>query len=265
MFESYKISKAVEKNDLLRLEKLLLKGVSPDLRDESYDPLPIEIAIWNGHVEAARTLLEHGSNPLLRNRHNSCSGNIFDLAIYYKQYEVARMIMARFPEVLGLQNGKTPLHHAATNGDLDGVKFLLDAGVDPLIKSESNRLAIYYASEKKYDDVIEVLQPYSEKLQQQKLLSMPQTPDSWQKLGDEKIAHITVDNVIGFRITDIFNFSAEERTTIYESLSKPVQSMDVKQFEHSSAAAVEEAFARLKEQAGLEKFGATFARKTFGK
>jgi hypothetical protein len=46
----------------------------------------------------------------------------------------------------------------------------------------------------------------------------PANSDSWQKLSDDRIAHVVYETAIGYRLTEIFNFTNRECVRICRSI-----------------------------------------------
>lgn len=185
--------------------------------------------------------------------------------------------------------GRMPLELAALKGNVTAaalasgggghaemVTFLIDAGFDPAAKNAENRNALYMAQRKSHPDVIEILEAYHEKsplprpvLLQQIAEAAPQaasaaagnTPDGWHVLADDRIAHVTLDAAIGYKITEIFNFAARERTRLYHNLETRAESAESRDFDDiAEKAPLEEALERLRTAGRLVGADAVYTR-----
>lgn len=154
----------------------------------------------------------------------------------------------------------TALHHAAYKGRFDIVVELLRAGADPNLRTTEGRNAFGWATVREHAEVAELLKPYIKKLTE--TVDLPPPPDAgeekpqsapaeWKKLSGEKIARVTVEADIGYRITEIFNFAAQERTTLYRNLETGAESVETRSFlSMEGRAELEEALEELQKQGG---------------
>lgn len=154
----------------------------------------------------------------------------------------------------------TALHHAVYKGRFNLVVELLRAGADPNLRTVEGRNAYGWATLREHPEVAEILQPYMKKVTETVDLPPPPggeeetrepAPVEWKKLSGEKIARVTVEPGIGYRITEIFNFAAQERTTLYRNLETGAESVETRSFlSMEGRKDLEEALEELQKQGG---------------
>jgi len=89
----------------------------------------------HGHPSALRALLKHG---LLDPNHCNQTDPPLQYALSKRNYDMARILLECGADVDGVSNkkgGQTALCHAAQMGYTEDVKFLLEHGADPFLKS----------------------------------------------------------------------------------------------------------------------------------
>ena len=106
---------------------LLLRGANPNLATRT-GQTPMHTAAIAGDIETMRLLLDHnaGLHPL------ETAGTPLSAAVQQHRVEAVKFLLQRGakPDVAPPQNGMTSLHWAATLGQPDIVKLLLDAGAN---------------------------------------------------------------------------------------------------------------------------------------
>src|SRR5262245_29824767 len=106
------------------------------------------------HTQLASALLsvaqEHGYSSWralkaeLDQRHSTHASQFFD-AIFRRDSAAVRQLLRDEPALIGarhVRHDATGLHHAATCGDVDTVRVLLDAGADPNDVGDDTRLGV---------------------------------------------------------------------------------------------------------------------------
>ncbi len=78
--------------------------------------------------------------------------------------------------------------------------------------------------------------------------------DAWRKLPGERIAHVAVEEAIGYRITEIFNFSAREKTTLYRNLESNAETVETRGFDAiGDKTPIEQALEELRKRGGISE------------
>ncbi|OOG39671.1 ankyrin repeat domain-containing protein [Polaromonas sp. A23] len=113
---------------------------------------PLMMAALKGHLEAAAALIKRdadvnktGWTPL---HYAASNGHIAVMALLLENHAY---IDAESP------NGTTPLMMAAQYGTAPAVKFLLEAGADPLLKNQQSLTAVDFARRTSRTESVEIL------------------------------------------------------------------------------------------------------------
>ncbi len=118
---------------------------------------PLGLAIFFGHREAARLLLDAGANPRTPSR-NALRVAPLHSAVAAGDLEAVRMLIARGAEADPVEFlGATPLHSAAMSGRADIARVLIEAGADPERKTKDQKTALDLAEAGGHAQVAELL------------------------------------------------------------------------------------------------------------
>ena len=283
-FAASRIAEAIREDRIDDLRNLLVNKKANPNASEEYGRTPMELAVRKGNAEALQLLIDAGADTQM----NYEDGTLLHVAAERGHIAAARLLIETYPYMLSAEDDRrnTPLHIAANAGYAEMVTFLIDSGANPALKNKENRTPLYLAQKQSHPDVIEILQAYHEANPLPKP-AMPRQIEaaraaaprqietaaplqidaaanddgSWRKLADDRIAHVTVEAPIGYKITEIFNFSARERTRIYHNLETRLDSAQTQGFDEiPEKAPIEDALARLRMLGGTAEEGAIHAR-----
>ena len=155
IFEAAAVGNAERVRALLATDPSLAGAYAPD------GFFPLGLAVFFGHPEAARVLLDAGAdvNAVARNR---MGVRAIHAAVADKSETVAaelvELLVARGADVNARQHGGfTPLHGAAQNGRAPVVDLLLAHGADPGITTEDGRTAADLAAAQGHTGIAERL------------------------------------------------------------------------------------------------------------
>ena len=96
---------------------------------------PLHYAAFADNVPAAAALIEAGAEVDARAK-NKFENTPLQVSLLTSSREVARLLISKGARVNATQaEGITALHEAASSGDVEIVRMLLDAGADPLARS----------------------------------------------------------------------------------------------------------------------------------
>ncbi|MEZ0225284.1 MAG: ankyrin repeat domain-containing protein [Alphaproteobacteria bacterium] len=261
MFKKSKLHEAINTGDTKVVKDMLDLGVDPNYTDD-YGRSFLYFAVSRGNRDAAELLLQNGAKVDLKTRSD---GTLLHLAAKKGGIEIAGMLLARQAELIGMKDsdGNTALHAAAEHGYAEMASFLIERGADPNLKNFANRTPLFLAQKVGYVEVSELLKPLtlSAKTTPQ-IEAAPESPPEpaaespWKKLPGERIAHIAVEETIGYRITEIFNFSARERTTLYQNLDTKIETAETRSFDQiGDKSALEQALTELQKRGGMADAG----------
>ncbi|ETP25829.1 hypothetical protein F441_01334 [Phytophthora nicotianae CJ01A1] len=121
---------AVRKNDLRKLQEVLLRGVSPNQRDVAEKGTPLHLACELGDLDSVMLLSEFTADLEARDE----AGNTPLLAACFQgNFECVKFLLQSAVSLQAAnENGDSALHLAAWDGSISCVKILLDYGVDPM-------------------------------------------------------------------------------------------------------------------------------------
>jgi len=227
-FKGNRMRYAIEHNEVEDVKKLLARGVKADLEDD-FGRSFLWHAVNNSNPDIAALLLEKGAGLKVAEG----SDTLLHLAARRGSRELVEMIFDRDPAQLNAKGryGDTPLHYAALNGYDDVVTFLLEKGSQPQVKNFDNRTPLFLAQQNKHEDVATILKAAMGLPDNKAAPLEASADDEWRKLSDDKIARVTVEAAIGYKITEIFNFASRERATIYHNLDTKAETMETRTFD----------------------------------
>ncbi len=275
-FAASRIADAIREDRIDDLRDLLVRKKANPNACEEYGRTPMEIAVRKGSVAALQLLIDAGAETQM----NYEDGTLLHVAAERGHLGAAKLLIDTYPHMLASEDDRrnTPLHIAAHAGYAEMVTFLIDSGANPALKNKENRTALYLAQKQSHPDVIEILQAYHDA----NPLPKPAMPrqieaaraaeplqietavnddDGWRKLADDRIAHVTVEAPIGYKITEVFNFAARERTRIYHNLETRLDSAQTQGFDEiPDKTSIEEALVRLRTLGGTVDEGLIHAR-----
>ena len=124
---------------------------------------PLGLAVFFGHPDTARWLIEHGADVEMAAR-NPLKVRPLHAAASASQLESAAMLIEKGADVNATQQaGLTPLHAAAGNGQLDFARLLLTHGAALDAKCDAGKTAMDYATENKQTEMARFLESASSK------------------------------------------------------------------------------------------------------
>ncbi|MPZ41201.1 MAG: ankyrin repeat domain-containing protein [Rhizobiales bacterium] len=181
--------------NVAEIERLIGDGERPNIQD-SNSRTPLHVAVYQKHHAAARALLRLGANPnaldaqrydvvtiaavhndiemlnivleggaSARNVTSPYDGTALITAAHLGHVDVVRILIAhKAPLDHANMRGWTALHEAVVLGNggpnhVATVDALVKAGADPDIKDRRGFTAIMYARQRRYDEIIKILEP----------------------------------------------------------------------------------------------------------
>ncbi len=167
------------------------------------------------------------------------------------------------------EQGVTALHLAAARGDADVIKVLVTAGADMQAVTKAGKTIWDFAVDNGKDYQAQVLkadaaknlvarrqkaeaQKVVEEAKQVERQAEKKPVDPWQLLSNDRVAFSSVERGLGYKLTEIFNFSARTYTQITHNLNTKSEAVVMKTFdEFSDKTPIEKA------HGALERLGGT--------
>jgi ankyrin repeat protein len=147
------LRKAVEFDDGNTVQKLVARGVDPNLKDRKGDPLLVQ-ALREKSLKAARALI-HAQN-IDFDQPNAAGETALMMASLQGELDMVKL-MVDDKEVEINKTGWTPLHYAATNGHIEIVKFLLDRSAYVDAESPNGTTPLMMAARGGHVDIVRLL------------------------------------------------------------------------------------------------------------
>lgn len=148
------LSKALEVGNLTLLQNLLSSGLDPN---QTYDDLGLlHTTIRYKDIQAAKILLQYDADINMKDG-DQWTSTPLHLVVRSEKPEFVELLLNHGANVNATDSREnTPLHDAASNGELSIVKLLLQAKTDPNIRQKGNS-ALHIATGKGHAHLIEPL------------------------------------------------------------------------------------------------------------
>ncbi len=138
------------------------------------------------------------------------------------------------------RKGNSALHHAASKGQAEIVRLLLDAGIDRDLPNGNMNTAADVAA-KEYPRIADMIRGVLPQLEAAPVVPVAEE-SGWKLTDGSEVARVSEKPAIGYRVTEIFNFSAGLYTQIARNLDTNAESQSSKTFAQlADSAAVEAA------------------------
>jgi euchromatic histone-lysine N-methyltransferase len=139
---------ATKSGDVAQVAHLLSQGIKVDYKEIGEDASPLGHAALAGHLEVCKLLLEAGANVL---EVDDCYFTPLHNAMSKNHEDIVQLLLQ--PSADAISDGTTILHWmAAAEASVEQLQRVLDAGCDPTIKDDEDRLAWEWAAEAADDD-----------------------------------------------------------------------------------------------------------------
>lgn len=190
-----------------------------------------------GNVSVLRAMmLEHPEYAKMSISWGDHEGTILNYAAFHGQKDVIRLFVNEAGMNVNDQKmqrvGWAPLHHAAANNKLDGIKTLLELCADPSLKNKNGQtpldLCQSESCRKLLADIVTRVTPRPDKrFDVDKEIKKP----VWTLASKTEVVcnRITSDGV--YRLTDVFNFETRRMTSIALELKEKALAQTVTFFD----------------------------------
>jgi len=222
------------------VELLLQKGAAPE--GDNADNTPLMRAVGTGNLDAVKALLAGGATP-------NCQGRYRELPLLSAAHQGSGNIMQALVEGGADVNrkgsdGNTALHIVAAKGHANLVKYLLDHGADASL-ANANMNTPADVAEKDFPRIADMIRGTVPPVEP----PAPKADASWSLTEPDEVARVKDKALIGYRVTEIFNFSSRLYTQISQNLKTGAESQSVKGFaelgDGSAVEAAQEALVKL--------------------
>ena len=154
VFEAAGTGNADRVRELLEDDLSLAHAWSPD----GFQGL--HLAAFFGHAEAAEALLERGADPSQVSRHELIKVTPLHSAVASEGAEDVRVVECLLahgaPVNAAVEGGHTPLHSAASNGNVAIVELLLAHGADPDAARDDGKTPLDLARKHGHEHVLQI-------------------------------------------------------------------------------------------------------------
>lgn len=144
-------------NALLAYELLRSIDTELNLKNEA-GYAPLHCAVIKGHFEVSKLLLKSGANLLILTNYYETA---LHLAVAHQHFDILKLIIElnndySFVNARDLM-GKTCLHYACKNGDVDTVKYILNQKADVLIDDIFYTSPLHVAAFYNHKEIVKLL------------------------------------------------------------------------------------------------------------
>ncbi|MBI1214270.1 MAG: hypothetical protein GC185_00460 [Alphaproteobacteria bacterium] len=250
-----RLFKALRNDKLERVKKLLAEGADVNAYDDYRDSTPLYTATDWSFPEAAQLLLEKGADAHFAKKGSGYT--VLMKAAYIGDTQLVEALLAKGVDIEARDDdGRTALHKAASNGDGDMVKLLLKHGADRNATDKRMNTPADVAS-KYYPRVAELIRGETRQPVEPLPAAIEAVPDKgegWRLTAKDEVANVSLKSEIGYRLTEVFNFTSGTYMRIAQNLETGAESQSLKFFdEFADAAAIERARAALAHLGGTAK------------
>lgn len=235
---------AIKKQDLAKVTDAINAGAQVNEPYDHYMPLSYAInnASWHSD-EIIMHLIDVGADVNPTYEHHK---PIFR-AINQGLTNVVKALVEKGAQTKVEGDSETALHRAAERGMLDLVRFLVERGCDPEEKNGAYETPSILALKRGHHGVIS----YLSDVIAERNAAKNQAPEAgWTMTAADEIAHITENDIIGYRLTRLFNFTSRTCTQLACNLKSGSESQAVASFDNYDEAYLEKARRELQNRNG---------------
>ncbi len=262
-----RLLEAVKGNNLAGVEQLLKEGAKVDVRVSFGGESALGIAAENGNKDIARVLLAAGANPNQEINYHYTTP--FLLAAKKGDVELVALLLDAKANIDTVgERGNSALNLAASASNKPLVDLLLARGAKVDVFNRDGWSALFYTAATGNTAIAETLLQKGARTDRRdcnndSVLDISAARDKgavhnliqahidaavpqWQKLDDDRIAHVSVMRGLGYRLTEIFNLKTDQFTTISHNFETGTDSTVVRAIDAvQDKKALEEAKAKL--------------------
>jgi len=223
-----RLMKAVENRDLKRMQQAVEAGADIQvgrIGSESPHNTPLYAAAYRAFTSGVKWLLEQGADPHIK---RAVDGHTPMMeAVGDGSYEIVSMLIKAGADVNAARadDGLTALHFAARRGKGDIARLLIAHGAN--IDAADQRMNTPAdLADKEYPRIADMIRGKERPPERS-------APDSggWHLTAPDEVAHVSDKAAIGYRLTEIFNFSGGVYTRIARNLETGAESQTMRLFD----------------------------------
>lgn len=195
------------------IDLLMAAGAKADIRYDYGYATPLLQAVEAGHEDAAKALVKNGASV---NFTNSNRTTAMMVALYKRNYKMMETLHDLGANLEAKdKEGMTVLARAVASNDLTAMRLLLDRGAKTdVVDNDLDNL---------FDIAKKMRRPEAFKM----LLShQDNVTEPWQKRAADEVAHVQILRDLGYKLTTVFNFSAEKITTLSRNLETGIEAIN---------------------------------------
>ena len=222
-----RLMKAVENRDLKRMKQAVEMGADIQqarVGSESPHNTPLYSAAYRGFTEGVKWLLSQGADPHVKRAEDGHTPMME--AASDGSYEIVSMLIKAGADVNAVQadDGMTALHFAARRGRGDIARLLMNNGANVDATDQRMNTPADMA-DKEYPRVADMIRGKERMPERQEAKA-----DGWHLTAPDEVAHVSDKTAIGYRLTEIFNFSGGVYTRISRNLETGAESQTLRLF-----------------------------------
>lgn len=151
------VMKAVQKNDVTRMQALIADGADVNELDPNGDA-PLVMAAYLGHTEIVRLLLAAGADVTAVDP--GMKATALHAAAYAGRTDAARLLIDAGIDIdkQGPKNGYTALHDAIWENNIDTARVLIEAGANLRLKSHNGETPLDFARSRHRKEIVAMLE-----------------------------------------------------------------------------------------------------------
>lgn len=235
---------AIKKQDLAKVTAAIADGAQVNEHYDHYMPLSYAISCASWHDDSiVMHIINAGADVNPKAGYNK---PLFR-AISEGLTNVAKVLVEKGAQTKVEGDSETALHRAAERGMLDLVRFLVERGCDPEEKNGAYETPAILALKRGYHGVIS----YLNDVIAERNAAKNQAPEAgWTMTAADEIAHVSENDIVGYRLTRLFNFTSRTCTQLACNLKSGSESQAVASFDHYDEAYLEKAHRELQNRNG---------------